>query len=101
MQTQKPQRAAIPSAGRRVPFSLMQPFQWDGEELADTSTAALQDPRHCISERSKTITLYFYLPQMWAAMKAPAAAKAGYRALGSNSVFQMCTTVATYPCVIL
>lgn len=37
MQTQKPQRAAIPSAGRCVPFSLMQPFQWDGEELADTA----------------------------------------------------------------
>lgn len=48
MQTQKPQRAAIPSAGRCVPFSLMQPFQWDGEALADTSTAAPQDPGHCV-----------------------------------------------------
>lgn len=72
MQTQKSQRAAIPSAGRCVPFSLMQPFQWDGEELADTSIAALQDPGHCVSEWSKTITMYFYLPQMWAAKKPPA-----------------------------
>lgn len=72
MQTQKPQRAAIPSAGRCVPFSLMQPFQWDGEELADTSIAALQDPGHCVSEQSKTITIYFYLSQTWAAKKPPA-----------------------------
>lgn len=71
MQTQKPQRAAIPSAGRCVPFSLMQPFQWDGEELADTSIAALQDPGHCISERSKTIIVYSYLSQTWAAKKPP------------------------------
>lgn len=71
MQTQKSQRAAIPSAGRCVPFSLMQPFQWDGEELADTSIAALQDPGHCVSEWSKTITMYFYLPQTWAAKKPP------------------------------
>lgn len=46
------------------------PVGW--EELADTSIAALQDPGHCISERSKTITVYFYLSQMWAAKKPPA-----------------------------
>ncbi|KAI1230455.1 hypothetical protein IHE44_0009912 [Lamprotornis superbus] len=48
------------------------PFQWDGEELADTSIAALQDPGHCVSEWSKTITMYFHLPQTWAAKKPPA-----------------------------
>jgi len=72
MQTQKPQRAAIPSAGRCVPFPLMQPFQWDGEELAGTSVAALRDPGHCISGRSKTITVSFSLSQTWAAKKPPA-----------------------------
>lgn len=45
MQTRKPQRAAIPSAGRCVPFSLMQPFQWDGKSwlTAALPCAALQE----------------------------------------------------------